>query len=58
MLETRRLKLRRLLISDHDSLDALFGDADVMEFSDVPLNSDETGAWLRSQIDGYEKIME
>jgi len=55
MLETRRLKLRQLLISDHESLDALFGDADVMEFSDMPLNSDEAGAWLRSQIDGYEK---
>jgi len=54
MIETKRLKLRQLLISDHESLDALFGDANVMEFSDGSLNSAEVGAWLRSQIDGYE----
>ena len=55
MLETRRLKLRPLMISDHESLNTLLGDSKVMEFSDGPLDSEQVYAWLRSQIERYEK---
>jgi len=56
MIETKRLLLRRLVISDHEALVTLFGDEEVMEFSDDgPLDTEEVGAWLRKQIEGYRK---
>jgi RimJ/RimL family protein N-acetyltransferase len=54
MIETKRLSLRRLAESDHGALDTLFGDEEVMESSvDGTLSTEEVGAWLKEQIDGY-----
>lgn len=54
-IETKRLRLRPLQISDHKSLDALLGDREVMEFSDDgPLDTDKVGIWLRTQIEEYK----
>ena len=56
MIETKRLILRQLAISDHEALDTLFADEKVMESSnDGPLNTKEVGAWLKDQIEGYQK---
>jgi len=56
MIETKRLLLRRLVISDHEALDTLFANEEVMESSnDGPLNTKEVGVWLKSQIEGYQE---
>ena len=56
MIETKRLILRRLVIADHEALDALFADEEVMESSnDGPLNTKGVGTWLKDQIEGYQK---
>lgn len=54
MIETKRLLLRRLVSSDHEAFDTLFGDGEVMESSvHGTLSTEEVGAWLNRQIDGY-----
>ena len=56
MIETERLLLRRLVLSDHVALDTLLGNQEVMESSDDgPLNTEQVGAWLEGHIQGYEK---
>ena len=56
MIETKRLRLRRVRISDHAAFDSLFSDEEVMESSDDgPLDSKEVGVWMNRQIDVYEK---
>lgn len=56
MIETERLVLRRLVVSDHEAFDALFADEEVMESSDNgPLNTREVGVWLNGQIESYKK---
>jgi RimJ/RimL family protein N-acetyltransferase len=54
MIETERLLLRRLVVSDGEALNTLFADVEVMGSSvDGTLSPDEVGAWLDGQIDGY-----
>ena len=55
MIETKRLRIRHLALSDHKSFDALFGDKEVMEFSNGTLNTTEVSDWLKNQIDGYKQ---
>lgn len=56
MIETKRLMLRRLVISDHEALDTLFADEEVMESSNNgSLNTKEVGAWLKDRIEGYQR---
>lgn len=56
MLETKRLILRQLMTSDHQALDTLFGDQEVMESSDDGvLNTAEVGIWLKGHIEEYEE---
>ncbi len=55
MIETERLILRRLTASDHEALESLFGNAEVMNSSvDGPLNSEEVATWLSDQIELYK----
>ena len=55
MIETERLILRRLTASDHEALESLFGNAEVMKSSvDGPLNSEEVATWLSDQIELYK----
>lgn len=56
MIETERLRLRQLTISDHAAFDTLFSDEEVMKSSDDgPLDTNEVGVWMKRQIDVYEK---
>lgn len=56
MIETKRLRLRRLVTSDYAVLDELLGDEEVMASSDNgPLNTDEVRAWLKAHIVEYKK---
>jgi RimJ/RimL family protein N-acetyltransferase len=55
MIETERLILRRLTASDHEALESLLGNAEVMNSSvDGPLDSEEVATWLSDQIELYE----
>jgi RimJ/RimL family protein N-acetyltransferase len=55
MIETKRLILRRLVLSDHAALETLLGNDEVMESSDDgPLTTEQVGAWLQGHIKGYE----
>jgi len=55
MIETERLILRRLTASDHEALESLFGNAEVMKSSvDGPLDSENVATWLSDQIGSYE----
>jgi len=47
MIETKRLRLRQLSVSDHSSLEFVLGDEKVMEFSDGPMLTDEIGLGLK-----------
>ena len=56
MIETERLTLRRLVISDQQAFDTLFAGEEVMESSDDgPLTTKQVGVWLKHQIAVYEK---
>ena len=56
MIETQRLKLRRLVPADCAALDVLLGDDEVMASSECgPLGGEEVEAWLRNEIDEYKK---
>jgi RimJ/RimL family protein N-acetyltransferase len=48
--ETPRLILRQLCLGDGEALDGVFGDADVMRYSDAGVRSPQ---WVRSWIDGW-----
>lgn len=55
MIETERLILRRLLVSDHEAFCTLFADKEVMKFSDDgPLDTKAVDVWLKRQIDRYD----
>ena len=55
VIETERLLLRRLVLSDHVALDTLLGNQEVMKSSDDGLlNTEQVGAWLEGHIQGYE----
>ena len=52
MIETKRLKLRQFVSSDHGSLNMLLGNTDVMKSSDHgTLSTEEVWHWLGKQIE-------
>ena len=56
LIETKRLRLRRLTISDHAEFDTLLSDEEVMESSDDgPPDPKEVDVWMKLQNDVYQK---
>jgi hypothetical protein len=49
--ETPRLVLRQFHRDDGEAMDAVFGDADVMQYGDGPKSSDWVRAWITRWID-------
>jgi RimJ/RimL family protein N-acetyltransferase len=53
VLETERLRLRRLTWDDLDDLAAILGDPDVMRYYRKPFGRVETRGWIRWNLDLY-----
>ena len=55
IIETERLILRHLELSDGTAMMHVFGDAEVMHFGDGVQTRDWVEAWLRTSIENYRR---
>ncbi|HET6204204.1 MAG TPA: GNAT family N-acetyltransferase [Planctomycetota bacterium] len=55
VLETPRLALREMTLGDLDFVAGMLGDPEGMRFYPKPLSREESEAWVRRQIDRYER---
>ncbi|HEY6250097.1 MAG TPA: GNAT family N-acetyltransferase [Candidatus Angelobacter sp.] len=55
ILETERLRLRQFVVDDIEALEMVLGDAIAMEWYPAPFDRKGVEAWIRRNIDRYER---